>query len=271
LRALFIKPNDPAALRLQKRIEGAGNQEQDFASGGNALRDGQYEDVLRVADSYAGVARFDQLKRQAQEENRTLQDARRRFALGDYTFIAAVERLAYGVKPPFAVLLADGRREAGYLATLSGFKQAGDTKKAQDLLAQLPRETTAKAAFLEIKAWADREPLVQARQDQARPTAATLESHDRLLENWEALFGIRRSRDVKAIRPNSLSSSQREFCLAQLKKMEADYTAARRLPDTTLKGRIDTVRSFLTGSGAVRSPVLTPPRIEPFIPPVPSR
>jgi hypothetical protein len=280
LRALSQKPGQGAALSLRNRAESSGRQEEDYAHASGALRDGKYEEVLRVANSHPRIERFDALKRQAEEESGALKEATRRFALGDYGFIAALQTQSYSAKSAFSNLLAAGRKEHEQLQELRSLRQANDFPKVRDQLAKLSREVMGKAPFAELADWAAKQgntsvstvqTVTTGQPDPAAAARQAVAVHDQLLDHWEVTFGIRRGpRDVRTVRASGLSSALRNFLLTQLNQMEEDYQAVGRLPDRTLKFRIDNLRRIIGGGPPLTAPLLGP-RIEPFVAPVPTR
>src|SRR5438046_1076951 len=77
----------------------------------NALNAGQYDALLRPNPPLPAKPPFENAKSQADEENKVLQDAQKKFSDGNYAFIGTLEGKSYKSKPPYAKIIGERRTE----------------------------------------------------------------------------------------------------------------------------------------------------------------
>jgi hypothetical protein len=90
------------------------------------------------------------------EESDVLDQAKKLFNQGDYSYLQTLPAKPYRTKPPFGPLLAKGTNEMAVLVSLSSLKQATNWTGVRAVLADpVNKDFVGKASFLTYSQWAD--------------------------------------------------------------------------------------------------------------------
>jgi hypothetical protein len=158
-----------------------------------ALQQGRYDAILTGA--WPAKPAFEKVKTAATEENRVLDEARRKLTKGDYNFVQSLENADYRTKSVFAAVLEAGKTESQALGTLRRSQEAGDRASVRDGLAKLAPDLRGKDPFVELDKWAAQpvqNPAVDASSPNPEPQGANQIAHlETVLRKLEIRFGTK--------------------------------------------------------------------------------
>ncbi|MGH7971945.1 MAG: hypothetical protein ACREIC_24810, partial [Limisphaerales bacterium] len=202
--------------RFDKMNQQIGHEREQLQGLEQALEQGRYQTILGT--DWPAKPGFERIKTAALDENRFLEQAQRKHASGDYSYVESLEKASYRTKPPFVPLLEAGRRAR---STPKTFTPVVVAKKSEP-----PRVEPA-------------QPPLEAAQPPVAGNLRRLDENNKLLDYWQALFGLKSSadRDIRREEP----SKDIEYRLDQFDRLEREFVAAGAW-DTQHKQQLDALR-----------------------------
>lgn len=241
--ALVAKPNDPAALKLRAQAI----ELPDLAKARDLFDGGDLLGAKDVAGKHSGSDFFKTLDAEIQAEQSALSRAQDKLKSGDYSFLEDVKQQAYGKKAPFANVSAEGQKELQLLRSFESVKVTNGWAALQTLLASPAAASVRdKKPFKDLRDWADGE----ARKvvDQRRQVLAQWDAMlEKLLDSFNASVpaSLRTAGGRKAKQLGIIGEGGKRFYLAEVSKLEKDYTDSGSLGENNRASAIKVLRAAI--------------------------
>ncbi len=250
--ALNLKSNDVAAAHLKLLAEQAqaqANQARDLAAAQSFYARADYAKAMELCRSYAGTNAFDSLAASIGDEQKLLQDALQKFAVGNYSFIEPLKNQICSSKPPFADLLGKASEEQKVLENLQALKAANNRSDANKQIRDLASAAfLAKPPFVALRQWAET-PVVE------KPASAeTTAKLDAEFEKYLVQFRVLKATDPKILtavarreKPadGQLSPEGKDWYISRLDFFKTEFQKAGILNQNDRQKNLEALRDVI--------------------------